>query len=52
MYDIIKRYVDNENKNGLKEKWSMTDADQRVIRFDIQRTEELLSGFSDEKFII
>ena len=34
----------------LKEKWSMTDADQRVIRFDIQRTEELLSGFSDEKY--
>ena len=28
----------------------MTDADQRVIRFDIQRTEELLSGFSDEKY--
>lgn len=34
----------------LKEKWNMTDADQRVIRFDIQRTEELLSGFSDEEY--
>lgn len=34
----------------LKEKWNMADAEQRVIRFDIQRTDELLSGFSDEEY--
>lgn len=34
----------------LREKWSMPDADQRVIRFDIQRTEELLNGFSDPEY--
>lgn len=34
----------------LKEKWNMADTDQRVIRFDIQRTDELLSGFSDEEY--
>jgi DNA (cytosine-5)-methyltransferase 1 len=26
----------------LKDKWSYTDAEQRVIRFDIQRTDELI----------
>lgn len=34
----------------LREKWAMPDADQRVIRFDIQRTEELLKGFSDPEY--
>lgn len=34
----------------LREKWAMSDADQRVIRFDIQRTEELLNGFSDSEY--
>lgn len=34
----------------LKEKWNVADADQRVIRFDIQRTEELLHGFSDKEY--
>ena len=30
----------------LLEKWKVEDAKQRVIRFDIQRTDELLKGFS------
>lgn len=34
----------------LREKWAMSDAEQRVIRFDIQRTEELLNGFSDPEY--
>lgn len=34
----------------LREKWAMSDADQRVIRFDIQRTEELLNGFDDSEY--
>lgn len=34
----------------LLEKWKMDDAAQRVIRFDIQRTEELLDGFSDPEY--
>ena len=34
----------------LKEKWNVNDADQRVIRFDIQRTKELLEGYSDTEY--
>lgn len=35
----------------LKEKWNYPDADKRVLRFDIQRTEELLRGWEeDEKY--
>lgn len=33
----------------LKEKWQYKDAGQRVLRFDIQRTEELFSGWKDDK---
>lgn len=32
----------------LKDKWKVTDADERVMRFDIQRTEELFSGWQDD----
>lgn len=32
----------------LREKWKYNDADQRVLRFDIQRTEELFSGWNDD----
>ncbi len=32
----------------LREKWKYNDADQRVLRFDIQRTDELFSGWSDD----
>ena len=31
----------------LKNKWKHHNSDQEVIRFDIQRTEELLNGFDD-----
>lgn len=40
---------DNLRKR-LKDKWDVKDADDRVIRFDIQRTEELLNGFDDENY--
>jgi DNA (cytosine-5)-methyltransferase 1 len=36
-------------KNRLKTKWKYDDLD-KIIHFDIQRTEELLFGFEDEKF--
>lgn len=32
----------------LKEKWNYIDADQRVLRFDIQRTDEMFLGWSDD----
>lgn len=32
----------------LRETWSYDDADQRVLRFDIQRTEELFAGWSED----
>lgn len=34
----------------LKDKWKYADADQRVLRFDIQRTDELFDGWNDEKY--
>lgn len=34
----------------LKDKWGYDAANQIVLRFDIQRTEELFEGWSDEKF--
>lgn len=34
----------------LKEKWGVNDAEKRVIRFDIQRTDELLSGYADKDY--
>ncbi len=38
----------NNLAKHLKEKWKYTDADSRVLRFDIQRTEELFGGWNDE----
>ncbi len=32
----------------LRETWNYDDADQRVLRFDIQRTEELFVGWNDD----
>ena len=32
----------------LREKWKYNDADQRVLRFDIQRTDEMFSGWNDD----
>ncbi len=34
----------------LETKWGYQDARQRVIRFDIQRTDELFDGFLDSQF--
>lgn len=36
--------------NRLKKKWGHTHADDEVIRFDIQRTEELIDGFDDSEY--
>lgn len=36
--------------NRLKTKWKHTDAKHEVIRFDIQRTDELIKGFSDLEY--
>lgn len=35
---------------NLSQKWNYHDAERRVIRFDIQRTDELLQGWCDEKY--
>lgn len=35
---------------NLKNKWKYNDADKRVVRFDIQRTVELLGGWNDELY--
>lgn len=32
----------------LRDKWKYSDADQRVLRFDIQRTDELFEGWKDD----
>lgn len=34
----------------LKTRWGHSNADNEVVRFDIQRTEELFSGFNDEEY--
>ncbi len=34
----------------LKEHWKHKNADKEVIRFDIQRTDELINGFDDPKY--
>lgn len=33
----------------LKDKWKYKDADERVLQFDIQRTEELFGGWKDDE---
>lgn len=33
----------------LREKWDYSDADKRVLRFDIQRTDELFSGWENDE---
>ncbi len=35
-------------RHRLKDKWNMDDADKRVLRFDIQRTDELINGWQDD----
>lgn len=34
----------------LKEHWKHENADKEVVRFDIQRTEELINGFDDPEY--
>jgi DNA (cytosine-5)-methyltransferase 1 len=36
--------------NRLKQRWNHKDADKEVVRFDIQRTKELLNGFDDPEY--
>ena len=36
--------------NRLEKKWRHKNAEQEVVRFDIQRTEELLKGFNDYEY--
>lgn len=33
----------------LKTRWGMTDADDRILRFDMQRVNELLNGWSNDQ---
>lgn len=37
-------------ENRLKTKWGHSNADKEVIRFDIQRTDELINGFDDPEY--
>ena len=37
-------------RKRLKDKWGITDVDQSVIRFDMQRFEELIGGFNDPDY--
>ena len=37
-------------RHRLKTKWGIVDADESAIWFDMQRTEELFTGFDDEKY--
>ena len=39
-----------ELRNHLKSRWGINDAEERVLQFDIQRTEELFFFFLDEKY--
>lgn len=36
--------------NRLKQRWNHRNADREVVRFDIQRTNELLDGYSDDEY--
>lgn len=40
----------NNLRERLKSKWNYEDADARVLRFDIQRTEELFNGWDDAEY--
>lgn len=40
----------NTLRERLKTKWGEADSEQRVMHFDIQREEELFSGWDDEEF--
>lgn len=36
--------------NRLEKRWHHKNANKEVVRFDIQRTDELINGFDDEEF--
>lgn len=36
--------------NRLKKKWNHKNANKEVVKFDIQRTDELINGFDDDEF--
>jgi len=36
-------------RNRMKTKWGMKDADERIVRFDMQRTKELLNGWENDE---
>ena len=36
--------------NRLEKKWNHKNANKEVVRFDIQRTDELINGFDDDEF--
>ncbi len=36
-------------ENRLRKKWKYSDAEERVLRFDIQRTDELFNGWVEDK---
>ena len=40
----------NNLRERLRTKWHYEDADMRVLRFDIQRTEELFNGWDDPEY--
>ena len=40
----------NNLAERLKSKWGYADANERVLRFDIQRTEELFNGWNDDEY--
>jgi DNA (cytosine-5)-methyltransferase 1 len=40
----------NTSRKRLSSRWNIQDSDESVIRFDIQRTDELLNGFDDEVY--
>lgn len=37
-------------RHHMKTKWNCDDADERIMRFDIQRTEELINGWDDSQY--
>ena len=37
-------------RHNLQKKWNYSDADKRVIQFDIQRTQELIDGWDDPEY--
>ncbi len=35
-------------RNRMKTKWKMKDADERILRFDMQRSQELINGWEND----